>query len=373
MKNKRVIIIMIILIIVITLGLLVTFMAINNGNGQNSSDSGNKSNIFNSNKTDDDTITQIDLSLTLKIVALTKSGDLYAIGDNSYGWGGKSKLDKSTLLASNVKKFFSSGDYYIDNDGNLYCGGIKAIEGGTYDHYEKIGENVKDFAGQSLGFMVVTNDGELLAYGQKDYSGIGKECKELTKVEGASDVALVRSNISFRYYVTNSNELYAKPLSGTGSFEKILDGVEKASESTNFVQTKEGKVYKLDYDYKNKKVVANLYEDANGILDTSYKAFATKDGVILDDKTYSYEAERMYYPTDVKEMLYVNGATGFISDSNYSGEVYMYINNEGKFVFNLVKQKLGYVNEKTDEVKKELDYTQKSLNEMYDIISGKKY
>lgn len=319
------------------------------------------------NKVNDNDIVQIEFN-SLLTVALTGSGDMYAIGKNTYGWAGNGKLSEVTLLASNVKKFSNDGDFYIDKDDNLYITGLNAIEGGTYDSYEKMRSDIKDVSGGGLGFMAVSNKGELYAYGKKEYSGIGQECKTLTKVEGVTNVSDVFVGLTIVYYVTNNGELYAKERASADGFEKLLDNVDLTDTSSSVVKTKDNKIYTLSY--KDGKVIATLNEQANGFISTESIVYYTKDGVILDSNKYIYDSTRLYYPKDVKKMLDIFDLNIDYSE-NTSGKKYVYINTKGEICLYKVKYKFGDYTTKVDEQKNAFDYSKKNIKKIYEFVSEK--
>ena len=361
-KNKIALIISIIIIVVI-IGIITIFLLNNNNNSNNKNNNDNEIGSNSTNK-NNSLIKQLEYSFGSSVTILDNEGNLYAIGEEPghSEWGiGIDYLEKPTLIASNVKKFYSNGLIYIDNEDNLYISGVDPINGGTFDTYTKIGENIKEVDGSSLALIAISNDGDLYAYGNETYNGIGVKCEQLTKVEGVSNVKDIVLTPIYVYYITENGDLYAKETMSDAEFVKLLEHVVETNDGS-IVRTSGGEIYHISYDYKEEKVKAVLNEEANGYILHYY----TKDGKFLNSSSYVYDYMNYAYPDDVKEMLYIGSgkATYFI-----------YINNNNKLVLYEYNYDSEYDDEKkeiyyiiTTKQKKELDYNVDSLNEIYEFL-----
>lgn len=375
-KNKKNIL-LIFVVVMLVVAVVVTGMnffgrdAIKN-NGNNFGNNGN--NIL-----DSDEIIQIYIdgygtkgNEQPTVVALSKNNKLYAIGQNSYGWGGKGALKKVTLLADNVSSFEGNGDLYVDGNGNINISGI-SIKGGTYDQYENIGGNVKKISGQWSGILALGNDGNLYSYGTKEYNGFGTRYDELTKIEGIDNVIDIYMDFEFLSYINSSNELYAKRTMGSGEFEKVLDNVKSVNGCA--VQTTDNKIYDISYDYDQSKVVALLQEDVISVINTSGGPYYKTEDKIRHIDGYQREltfgeSYNYHYPKDVKEMLYMQE----FSEGTYYprlGIKYIYLDNNNKINLYEVKYNDGDYKNIADENKKTLNYSIDNMKKIYDFMFAK--
>lgn len=362
MKKKSLILIMGIIVIIAIIGVTILFLTLSRRGIEkpegNREENKEESKLENSSKNN---IVQIYMSGS-RVVVLTEDGNMYAIGENDFGGlGNKGDLDDITLIASDVKNFTFGGDFYIDNNDDLYISGIDGVKGGIYQSYEKMAENVKKVSGNELGFMVLSKDGELFAYGGKNYSGIGEECLELTKVEEAKNVVDVFCGLSATYYENEQGELFIKETMSNSSFRKVFD-VKKTASTT--IQTKNNEIYTLNY--SDWKVTTNLEKDANGFMETADgTVYLTKDGKLINST--KNEGYIKNYPSDVKRMLFID-TVGFSYTSNYIGYLFVYLNSENKIVLHIVKCK---GEDKVDDKVQVLDYTVKNMKDVYEFINKK--
>ncbi len=350
---KKKFILMFILIFIIIGGLFLTFILTRNTESENldSQKSGNKSDIIQSYIDDD------------AIVMLTSEGDLYVIGKNPDNcWGDIGNVvKKPTLVAKNVKVFFSGGSAYIDNDDNLYVAGLKPT-GGVYDKYEKIGSNIKTISSYMLGLLAVSNDGYLYSVGHKTYNGIGVKYTELTKVEGFSNVKDVRISLTYSLYLTENGELYLRnPVdSKPKEYTKVLDNVEKIK--SGYAITNDGKVYrilgchgyekpstdsiKLIGEEKNMQILSTSNFKVNGKICASINT--DESGKITYEPLNSIKYEK--FPNDdIKDLMYMSVSKGNV----------IYLNNNNNIVIDVI----GDENEKT-----EIKYSLDNMKKIYDNL-----
>lgn len=359
--NLGLIIGIVVAVAVVGVGIVFGSKLLSNGDSDNKGTTGNSDS--NNSNTRNDKINKMDISSEF-IVSLTQSGDMYAIGTPFMEMNGESEFVDVTLLANNVRKYDNMGYYYIDNNDNLYITGVDAINGGYIGKYKKIGENIKDVSGKpsGLGLIAVSNNGELYAYGNANYNSMGVECKELTKFENISDVKEVYSSITLSAYVTNNGELYAHSTYEAAPFTKVLDNVNEVISTENdgkiIAVTSDGKIYEVDYD--GEQVVANLKSDVDGVIAPhSNGIYYLKNGV-LDDMFYF-----RYYPNDVKNMMYMWDPDGVVYDEEIK---YLYLNNQNQISLFHVKYEDNNWNNVKDKNNKTLNYTIKSMKEVYEFI-----
>ncbi len=365
--NLGLIMVIVAVVAVVGVGIVFGSKLLSNGGSNNNSNNGSATNNDSSNQNlSSESISQIEID-PLFVITLTNSGKLYAIGYNSYYWGNTNKINlkETTLIAENVKSFSNDGRFYISNDDELYISGVNYSEGGVYKQYKKVASNINKVTGTGIGYIALSNDGTLYAYGDKDYSGFGQKYDELTLINNISNVKDVHLSLTTVYYLTNNNELYAKTRQGNEAFEKILDNVESCNLST--ITTKDGKIYQVVYDSSTKKVVAKLVEGANGVITSSAeKQYYTKDNVILDAPNYNYESYRYYYPKDVKTMFFVTT----VDENNKYIMKFAYLDNNNKLKLHYIEMKKGDYKTKLDEKVETLDYDTKNLATILEFSSN---
>lgn len=344
------------------IGIIVVIAAIAGGILLFNNKNGN-SNLLN-NPSNGDSIAKIEIG-SLYAVALTNSGKYYAIGNNSYSWVDKGEdLTEPTLLAENVKSFTNDGSFYISTNDDLYISGVNSIEGGIYKEYKKLGSNIKKVSGDGLGLVALSNDGKLYAYGLENYNGFGKRYNELTLIDGISNVIDIYKGLSTLIYLTDKNELYGKYVDNDEPFEKILDNVDYCT--LHSATTKDGKIYNIYYNYTEKKVVAELIDGADGIINNWNKLYFTKNNVILDNSNYRYDDYRYYYPKDVKMMLFMDNR-----NKNSKGIMkFIYLNQNNKLTLQYIEYEEHNYENKLNEKKETLDYNIKSLSKIQDYLSN---
>lgn len=307
-----------------------------------------------------ESISQIEITSSY-VIALTNSGKLYAIGDNiNYLPTEESSLKETTLLAENVKSFSNNGKFYISNNDELYISGINYSKGGVYKQYKKVASNIKKVTGMELGYIALSNDGTLYAFGSEEYNGFGQEYDELTLINSISNVKDVSLTLTETFYLTNDNELYAKfKYSENDTFEKILDNVESCDRNT--ITTKDGKIYDIGvFDYSTGEFVVNLIEGANGVIFTPYSSYYIKDNVILDSFYSKY-----YDPQDVKTMFYMYSDD--IVQDNKTIIKFIYLDNNNKLKLHYIEFKLRNYATKLDEKIETLNYDVKNLAAILDF------
>lgn len=336
-------------------------------NNGGSSNNGSTNNGSNNQNISSESIAQIEID-PLFVIALTNSGKLYAIGYNSYYWGNTNEINlkNTTLLAEDVKYYTNDGRFYISNNNDLYISGVNFAQGGMYKQYTKFASNIKKVSGSDLGFVALSTDGKLYAYGDKTFNGFGQRYSELTLIDGISNVKDINVNLSITYYLTNNNELYAKYTGSNGSFEKVLDNVDNCN--LNSITTTDGKIYGLTLDSSTNKVVANLVDGANGVINSSSdQQFFTKDNVLLDKSGYNYETYRYFYPKDVKTMYFVNSV-----DETYKNIIkFAYLSNDNKLKLHYVEFKKGEAyTTNADEKVETLDFNTKNLAKILEFSSN---
>ena len=185
------------------------------------------------------------------VVALTNAGNLYAIGNNSYGnfgIGDRKELKNVEKIASNVKMFSNTAAlYYLNNNKELYYSGLK-LEGGANRKFEKIASNVKTFTTNN-GFCASYIDSDDNVYVKSivpKYCAYQKEYKEFTKV--AENAKFIFNDDFVSGYITKNDELYYASTTDD-SFIKIMDSVKKVSTDGSHILTNDNKLYK-----SNKKI-----------------------------------------------------------------------------------------------------------------------
>lgn len=360
--NLGLIIGIVVAVAVVGVGIVFGSKLLSNGGSNNDLNNGSSNNQ----NISSESIAQIEID-PLFVIALTNSGKLYAVGYNSYYWGNTNEINlkETTLLAEDVKYYTNNGRFYISNDNDLYISGVNFAQGGMYKQYIKFASNILKVSGSDLGFVALSTDGKIYAYGDKTFNGFGQKYSELTLIDGISDVKDINVNLSITYYLTNNNELYAKYTGSNGSFEKVLDNVENCN--LNSITTKDGKIYGLTLDTSTNKVVANLVEGANGVINSSDQQFFTKDNVLLDKSGYNYETYRYFYPKDVKTMYFVNSF-----DETYKYIIkFAYLSNDNKLKLHYVEFEKGKdYTTNADEKVETLDFNTKNLAKILEFSSN---
>lgn len=297
---------------------------------------------------------------------LTESGKLYGVGNSGIcNWPNVNERDlkEPTLLAENVKSFADTE--YISNNDELYTSCVNVIEGGTYKNYEKLGTNIKKVTSSGLGLIALSNDGNIYAYGLAEYNGFGQQYDELTLIEGIKNVKdiYLGDYTNVIYYLTENNELYAKPIRSDVPFEKFLDNVNNCN--ANAITTNDGKIYHMEYDYSKDKVTATLVEGADVVFNSSFnEQFYTKDGVFIKCP-FGCEAYNKYYPKDVETLLYMRtyDIVGGYGLKN------IYITKDNKLKLQSVKVKYGSSTEPYQETKT-YDYNLENIGVIADFVSN---
>lgn len=283
------------------------------------------------------------------VVALANSGNLYAIGINSYGnfgIGDVKELKNVKKIASNVKMFSNTAAlYYLNNNNELYYSGLK-LEGGANKEFEKIASNVKTFvtnSGFCTSYIDLNDSVYVKSIAPHTQCGYQQDYEKFTKV--AENAKFIFNSDFTSGYITKNDELYYASTTDS-SFIKIMGSVKKVSADAKYILTNDNKLYKVK-SYKSNKAdmdllttdVVDLYGDMYGII------FKKSDGAFYSeysDNGYPSVALvesgesgiRKFNAKDIKSIIYYS--------SSYS--MYVYLNNDNQYVS--VKQ---VTNDKTFE------------------------
>ncbi len=294
------------------------------------------------------------------IVALTESGDLYAIGEvGGLGEGVKS-TDKLTLLAHDVESF-DANLYYMDNKGGVYMSGY-TYEGGIHDTFKKAYDGASSF-GDLLNFciMVVDKNGDMFIDEKMSNSYCAISATDgFKKVASNVKMAVINSQTNgYIGYIGKDGNLYISYDNGE-NYQKLLDNVVsyETNPSLSIYLTGDGKLYKVTNKYDSTTghyaVVELIMEN---VRDLKNDYIATNDNKFY---YYTYDNQQGYYASplefgeNVKQFLfhsYLNWGESHIA---------VYFDNNNKIILY-----------KDGAVKKTLDNSYESIKEIYDFINAK--
>jgi len=170
----------------------------------------------------------------------------------------------------NIKSLITISTY-IDNNLDLYLGGIDVVKGGVLKEPKKLGSNIVQVEGSNIGFLALDKDGNLYSFGKKGYSGSNNDevYAELTKVDGIKDVVKIGSNgVSNDGYLalTKDGTVYAKRFDGP--FTKLMENVKDIQGV--YITDKDDVVYVWDEFTKDKvtKIAKSLQISWGGSSDS---------------------------------------------------------------------------------------------------------
>jgi len=245
-------------------------------------------------------------------MALTKNGDLYVIGQSSYGefgLGDQESTDVPVKTASNVKEVgYGSATYYIDNNNDLYKTGFN-FNGGYTKTFEKVASNVS-FVTSGLGFcdIIIDNNNDLYVKNGKfsnGYCGLTSDYDEFTKIASNAKYAFVGGIYKYHGYISYDNELFMYRDEQTG-YVKRLDNV--ISIVGGLYITSNNEIYEYDYfEDAFTKIEVDNFEEVYYAGGSFYKGTDGNYYYFEDYDGHGTQINSEYYlnADDIKEIIYI--------------------------------------------------------------------
>lgn len=363
--KKSIILIITIITVFLIVGGIIFMISKKDSSDNKTADNNNTNNIgTDENKADkknpSDKIKEIVIT-QYEILALTDKGDLYAIGNNSYGefgLGNSDEIDYTAKIASDVKKFWTGnyGILYTDSNDDLFHAGLNYKSGGSSETFEKASSNVKDIYSDLVGMIIIDNDGKIEFtrnhFCDKHYSEAVIDTESENNLKSLTNIKYFVLGTKYNGYVNNDGELYIKT-SNDNDYVKILDNVDKyiprISEDSlgqGFL-TKENILYYYD---------GSLNQVDMNVVDAGKNYYKTNDGkyYVLNERYAIDQLVKVEGRTDV-ELLNIEDVKELLYISVYYGEI-CYINTDNKLVM---------INQDEEKI---VDYNVQSIDEIYDFI-----
>ena len=269
---------------------------------------------------------------------LTNKGNVYYLGEKGSLKSDDKKVTTPTKYLENIKSLITISTY-IDNNLDLYLGGIDVVKGGILKEPKKLGSNIVQVEGSNIGFLALDKDGNLYSFGKKGYSGSNNDevYAELTKVDGIKDVVKIGSNgVSNDGYLalTKDGTVYAKRFDGP--FTKLMENVKDIQGV--YITDKDDVVYVWDEFTKDKvtKIAKSLQISWGGSSDSVWfienntiAPYNSKGEPIRMDEDVKHLFS--YYPKDIKKIFIYEDKTDK-KDNKTKNLKMVYENTNGEIV-----------------------------------------